>query len=247
MLICLISLVESKKPVRVLYAGGSGEIDDLSAIRPNLVEGVSPEPWWAVLLESASPSLKVGEYSPEWPVKRSFPDLGELCVARATPFSELESFLATGMNDKCSRSAERWTDRLAKFLEKLMLVLQAQVLDYQFKAPQYSGSENSKYFISQFHEVAEINAWTEAVRLLHLRKAENCRQANHVEAIFDALRAWFDIFPRQAQWKLSTLRQATSATFQEHCCQVELWSGWPMVTCELCTEPTCLGSCFAAP
>ena len=97
---------------------------------------------------------------------------------------------------------------------RTMLTPRTQISAHQFKTFQYADTRDMEYFLTRNQKLAKTICWTEAARLLHLRKplkgyAENCGHTNQVEAIFDALRVQFGLSLWQAQAELSALRITT--------------------------------------
>lgn len=52
-------------------------------------------------------------------------------------------------------------------------------------------------------------------------KAENCCQANQIEAIFDMLRARFSLSPKQGQYELRILKKVAQTTLQKYSIHVK--------------------------
>ena len=148
------------------------------------------------------------------------------------------------MATRRARSAERPTlptdmDRIAELLQGLMArpapaapAPQPQIIQVpqapreQFKAPEYNGTGDIEYFIRQFEDVAQANEWNPAATLLHLRSklkdtAQDCGQAQTVDAVYTALRSRFGISVREARSQLNNLRKQSKTTLHEHAMEVE--------------------------
>ena len=95
-----------------------------------------------------------------------------------------------------------------------------------FKAPEYNGTGDVEFFVTQFGEVAEANEWTAIASLLHLREAlkegaKDCGRAGNLAGVFTALRARYGLTPREARARISTLRKDNRASLQEHATEVD--------------------------
>ena len=95
-----------------------------------------------------------------------------------------------------------------------------------FKTPEFTGTSDVEYFITQFSEVADANDWSLAAGLLHLREAlkegsKDCGRASSINSVFSALRARYGLSPREARAKLSALYKDVRGTLQEHASEVE--------------------------
>ena len=80
-----------------------------------------------------------------------------------------------------------------------------------FKAPQYDGQGDVEYFIQQFMEVADANAWTPVATRLHLQEAlkegaRECGRAGTIPGILAAIRARHGLSAREARAQLASLK-----------------------------------------
>jgi hypothetical protein len=95
-----------------------------------------------------------------------------------------------------------------------------------FKTPEFSGTTDVEYFMTQFTEVADANGWSLTASLLHLREAlkegsKDCGRANSITGVFSALRARYGLSPKEARSKLNALYKDVRGTLQEHASEVE--------------------------
>ena len=95
-----------------------------------------------------------------------------------------------------------------------------------FKAPQFDGEGDVKYYIQQFLDVAAANQWTEPAQLLYVREsliqgARNFEKAPTVAGVFTNLAARYGLTPREAQARLAAMRKNPRTTLQEHATEVE--------------------------
>jgi len=126
--------------------------------------------------------------------------------------------------------ADAALDRVAEMMETIaareLERAQRGGQDRAFKAPEYVGQGDVEYFIRQFNQVAEANAWSAEATLIHLREslkedARDCGRAGDLDGIWGNLRSSFGMTRREAQSQLAIIRRAPSTTLQAHARTIE--------------------------